>query len=149
MNCPECGTDFDGQVCECGWTATIKPPERNAEDMLTQIISAHGNARRRWPVEMPTAPRDAAVWFRGIMSQNAKPDLLVFCLRRFLQARPEMQRLVILACQQNIYWRGEDIHLFSRIINEHERMQEIGTTAYREESRAKARTALRGMGSGS
>ena len=98
---------------------------------LVQLVEAMPAAKR--PASMPDLAHDAAAWLRRQFEppkDDTAPrkrngvwtwpyaDNTVRYAHRLMQASPDMQRLVLSAAEDGIWWRGDERDVFTRIIGE-------------------------------
>ena len=79
----------------------------------------------------------------GYRTEYPYHDRLTGTLWAYLRSAPDMRRLVVSARQDGHWWRGEERDVFLRVVNETERMREMGLDAYRVDALTKAREFLR------
>ena len=171
-HCPECEDALlpGATRCSCGWRSkAAKSENRSSEPRpdteslirdLIEILTATDKAK--WPVAMPDEPQAAAEWFlwliadqrpgeqqRQHMNRDGKyywrwpyADRARGMLHTFLRGDADLQRLVIAAREDEIFWRGEDYRTLLSIINETEAMREEGVTDYVARARLVVRNAL-------
>lgn len=114
---------------------------------LVQLVEATPSEKR--PAAMPALAHDAAVWLR---KQFAPPkhsdsprqragrwtwpyaDNTLRYAGQLLAAEPDMQRLILAAAEDGIWWRGDDREMFQRIIGETLKMREDPEKYKREAS---------------
>jgi hypothetical protein len=105
----------------------------------------------KWPAMMPVEHGSAAAWFIRIVGSEHEAerpyqrsyrtgvvswiwpyaDRVKVLLHKFLKADPLLQQTIVAAAEDNIRWHGHDLDHFMHLINEVERMREVGVTAYR------------------
>lgn len=89
--------------------------------------------------QLPVPGKDAQRWEDGYSLR------VVQNLRVFLGLTDEKRAYIVSAVHVGIHWRGDEIEMFERIVEETERMNEMGVMAYRKEAVARAKRAIRGM----
>lgn len=110
-----------------------------------------------WPDMMPGDPTMAVDWFIDLVAPEHKTerpaqvvsrkdnsqayrwqwpyeDRLRYLLRAFICAKPKLQRMVVVAREDGVYWRGDGYDEFMRVIDETERMRSMDPQAYRREA---------------
>jgi hypothetical protein len=147
-DCPDCGAKLSGSTCECGWVATAKHSNRPplAEEVLANFLRSWLLAGNRMPYLAPSQPADAAEWWmamqeppesgetpyrRGQGWHTPYHDRLIYTLRKFLVLPDDDQRFVVAAVEDRTWWRGEDMGMFRRIVDETERCRQEGQAEYR------------------
>jgi len=111
--------------------------------VLITILKRHSAKNRRKPKMMPSTVREAAQYwidhqeppndYKEAVTENHKNgtltgydtpyhDRLARTLRSFLGLRSIYQAVVIDAAERGIYWRGEDMDIFPKIIIESDEM---------------------------
>ncbi|WP_435310659.1 hypothetical protein [Primorskyibacter sedentarius] len=132
---------------------------------LSDILENWQQQSRRWPVQMPRELCDAVPWWINMQEAAGKHETpyrkavlgkdgelvwmfpyierLAYTLQQFLHMPHDAQKTIIAAREDSIFWRGDDMPFFTRVIHETLRMREIGLDAYKAESRTKARAALK------
>ncbi len=64
-------------------------------------------------------------------------------LSKFLRADKKLRIIIQAAREDKTYWRGDDYNIFINIINETEKMREIGIKKYKEETQKNMKLLLR------
>jgi len=132
-----------------------KPP--TIEESLCLVLSEL-TVRGGLPSEMPRSVVEAAawwVWMQEIPTQSDSPRRvsisggsgqrwecpyhrrLEHTLRKFMGMRHEERHTILVAREEKIFWRGDEIHFFRRLIEETTRARKIGPSQYREEAISK------------
>jgi len=159
-------TEFDGRKST---TNDFSPPPtfHGLEAELLGMIESHRKSTRKaYPPSVPANPADAVQWFIKLMPGQKHneamrerstlkgrkywswpyADRLKYLVRSFFAADVDLQNLVIAARQDRIEWRGDDLELFAKVIEETESMRNVGIEAYCKQAIAKMKTAMAGMG---
>lgn len=137
--CPECGTPISRNAakCVCGWNQRQARSVPSCREYLHKILTKHKIEHGKLPDPMPQAPGDAISWWYAFQEKNTTAGHIV-TLQIFLGLSDADRRVVVAAFEDGIFWRGDPIHLFHRIIKENQKMQEIGVEAYRDPARRAA-----------
>lgn len=135
------------------------PTLEDLDSDLAQIAGLVPTERR--PAGMPPGPQDAARWLRSHIFEPPQRDeapkqitcrdgstiwrwgyrdRCVVLARAFFALDAAAQSYILAAREDGIPWRGDDLPVFQRIVEEAMRMQEIGADAYRKEALARMRT---------
>ncbi len=157
--CPDCADPLPKSAtdCKCGWTAsrreapTSRPPQ--VESALAAVLRWY-TRKHRLPDCMPQEPGDAVRWWIGMQEQPfenvEKPtqvnvtgksgavrwyspyvERVVGNLVKFIVELNEKDRRYVVAAQQEgIYWRGDPMKFFYKIVEETERLRKMGREAY-------------------
>lgn len=137
--------------------------KRSTRDECLDLIRERENSDRPWPHAMPMYAQDAVEWFLSLIEppdpftdrprwiathngggfwQEPYVDRVIACLKRYLNADEGLQRTIVAAREDDIPWRGDDERVFRLVIEETERMREMGRDAYREAGRRKFRALV-------
>ena len=130
---------------------------------LSQVLEIWRKKGNRWPKRMPHEIRDAVPWwiahqeparrneqarhvpsYQGDGMRMVLPyvERLVYTLHKYLIQDQNFQSLIVSAWEDQIPWRGEDPHIFKRIIPEYELKNRIGIKAYLDQSKEKRQKDL-------
>ena len=140
------------------------PPENKCPTVEEVIGGFLENFRGRKPKMFPSDPFQAANYWRSKQepgdrfTEAAQPpvekgkgwktpyhDRLLYTLKQFLALKPVEQVFVIEHIGHGIPWRGDDIHVYRAIVDEHHRMQQSDMQAYIDEGFKKMKKVLKGM----
>lgn len=137
------------------------------EPGVREAVMRWQRERLPWPSDVPQGERLASWW--SSMQEPYEPalerprqvpvlggdeyrteypyhDRMRETLWRYLCAPQSLRRLVVAAREDGHWWRGEDAAMLLGIMAERERMADMGSSAYRQRSMARARELLQGMG---
>ena len=86
--------------------------------------------RTERPKEQSSRKKDGGTWLWPY-AERAK-----YLLRKYLEAPIKLQQVVVAAREDKIFWRGEDYPFFVCVIDDTEKMRELGIVEYRRQARA-------------
>lgn len=112
--------------------AVAVPDKPNLISELSNIINNRRIRNISWPKDMPRDQVEAAKWFRdrmepmlpgeGAVLKRHKDkheyweypylERLKMLVKGFFRLKPVYQSIVLGACEEKIYWRGEDMNHF-------------------------------------
>lgn len=125
------------------------------EEVLVKIILEHIRYRGRLPSFLPENEYAVANWWQDMQEKPTALDKphkvsvpgkdeyrwespyirrLSQTLTKFLSLNENDQRLIIAAKEEGVYWRGDEINFFMKVVSETQRMRKMGVQKYREES---------------
>jgi len=154
MKCPECGVNVGNRKhCDCGWgasTNTVSQPETIDAALFAEMA---GGIPVCLPNQIPTAikvwkelnepylfyeeaPRRVSVGGKGegrwVSPYNER---LIYTFRRFVCMSPRDQRIVLAGIREDrVWWRGDEISDYAKIIDETLKMRDMGVVAYRKQA---------------
>lgn len=161
--CPECSEALmpPGTDCKaCGWSTNRAQANESGYPTLADVHTELAAILRRHKAEhcLPPDPLDAArAWLTVIEKPKAgeQPqqyskgervfyrwpyaERAVYCLLRFLTLDERGQRLILAAREDEIFWRGDDLDFFRRVIDETFALRDMGVEAYRADASKKLR----------
>lgn len=131
-------------------------PPPDALAICMALIAAYAlHNGNRLPAIMPRAPRDAAAWWlahqepRHRMEKQRQVPVhgssahrwddsyalrVTQNLRIFLFLPDDDKAFIVSAVRAGIPWRGDRVDFFEKIIEEHEKMLEVGIDEYHEQA---------------
>ena len=143
-NCPECkNTLIKHNECTlCGWAeGKAKTNTMPTLDTLKSEIKELGLRNDpEWYLKLlekhrpEEAPRKVQAKSGGFLWQWPYRDRVLFCLRKFKSLPEVEQQTIISARKDKIYWRGDDLDFFMRVIEETEKMREMGIDKYKAQA---------------
>lgn len=150
-----------------GVTGNSKPTLETLIDQCAQyLMTVPGE---KYPDSLPSNPADAArFWVEKVIGRRGDGPQLVqsrdkdatqvwrwpwgemvrLLLARFVRADNVMQRLIIAAAEDEVFWRGEPHDVLVATVNETELQRMIGADEYRKHAIGKLREALTGKMAG-
>jgi len=161
--CIECNAPLlPGSIdCKiCGWKAKGVSVAAGGRPILADLEADMVQVLRTSSSDHPThgIPKDenAAIdWFMRLVEpehRTERPqeirnksgqswrwtyaDRVLYLLRKYLVAPLELQQLVVAAREDGIFWRGDDYPFFVCVIDETEKMRDLGLVEYRRQARA-------------
>lgn len=159
--CPECKSPLlpPGNRCKCGWRSKIEMKVQGSpvlSDLLGElaglIVSVSADARHP---KMPHGPMDAAKWWLTILEREHRSDIprkvpnmvkagthwewpyrveACHTLKIFIDSERRLQDFVLAAREDGIFWRGDDLEFFGKVVDETLKMREKGVERYRKDS---------------
>ena len=131
------------------------------EDELLKVI--HGFLQHRsLPLWLPQIPRDVALWWIDMQEPPSMPadaprrvsmpgdegqrwicpyhERIRHTLRKFLSLHEHDQKIIMAAREDKVFWRGDDMPFFMRVIDETVKMRKMGVEAYRIEALKKMKS---------
>ena len=148
INCNSCGWKAKGVSEAIGGRPVLSELRAVVAQVLRTTSSDHPIHR------MPKDENAAVDWFLRLIEpehRTERPqeirtktgaywrwpyaDRVVYMLRGYLAASESLQRLVVAAREDAIYWRGDDEPFFIGVINETEKMRAMGLDEYRRDAR--------------
>ena len=162
--CPGChiALTLGAMSCKaCGWKETGAGTDEGMPTLNQLKADMRAAIARvppdRWPERMPVEPDRAVDWFLRLVEPHHKTESpgylpsrfkqrntwqwpyrerIMYQLRKYLAAPQELQQLIVAAREDKIYWRGDDYPSFVCVIDETEKMRELGVADYRRKARA-------------
>lgn len=146
--CPSCETVLlpgSNKCRDCGWGAadhhamptidTLKSEIkelglRNDPEWYLKLLEKHKpeEAPRKVQARSDKSKSGGSLW------QWPYRDRVLFCLRKFKSLPEVEQQTIISARKDKIYWRGDDLDFFMRVIEETEKMREMGIDKYKAQA---------------
>jgi len=130
MKCPECGVNVGNRKhCDCGWgasTNTVSQPETIDAALFAEMA---GGIPVCLPNQIPTAIK---VW-----KELNEPYLFYEEAPRRVSVgmSPRDQRIVLAGIREDrVWWRGDEISDYAKIIDETLKMRDMGVVAYRKQA---------------
>lgn len=146
----------------CGWrdvsSGTASNPRPSLAELKIDMRSILDAARMEHPAHaLPTNGDQAVEWFLNLIEPEHRTERpkeqssrkkdggtwlwpyaerVKYLLRIYLAAPRELQQVVVAARDDNIFWRGDDYPFFISVIDETEKMRELGFVEYRRQARA-------------
>jgi len=162
--CPECNEPLLPGVNECSsckWRAPNVGASTHTRPVLGDLKSGLLNILNAATMDhpahaMPTHAETAVAWFLNLVEPEHRTERpqqvsgrgkqasswrwpyaerVQYLMRVYLGAPIELQQLVVAAREDGIFWRGDDYVFFVRVIDETEKMRELGLDEYRRQSR--------------
>lgn len=172
--CPECQEPLSSpgasRCAACNWKdrkpGSGGPPDTAwlVDKCMAYLMTVPAE---KYPRSLPSNPADGARFWVEKCSKPLQPgdkpkldrnrdkeasmgwrwpygDLVRLLLARFCRSDEQMQRLIIAASEDEIFWQGEPHELLLSIINETELQRGLGVDDYRKHAVAKLKEALAG-----
>ena len=161
--CPQCDAPLlPGAVnCKnCMWAkdGTEGNPRPILDNLKADMLDIFNTVTMDHPVHaMPRDSGQALIWFLTLVESEHRTersthvsgrnkhgkswqwpyaDRVKHLLHKYLVAPLDLQQLVVAAREDGIYWRGDDYLFFVCVIDETEKMRDLGLDEYRRQVRA-------------
>ena len=136
--------------------AEISAP--NMQDLTSELMNVL--AKNRTSIKLPGAPIDAVDKFIYLMENPKHNERLrktekgykwpyavkmKQLLTQFLNESSGLQNLIVQAREKNVYWRGDQLESFKGVIEQTEKMREMGVKKYKANAIAGMKRFIRRM----
>ena len=92
------------------------------------------------PRLVPVQGKDKENSKRWVCPYNER---LIYTLRKFLKLKPRDREIVLAGIREDkVWWRGDSIDFYSKVIDEDHKMREMGVAEYRKQSIKKMKTMM-------
>jgi len=108
---------------------SVKLPAQPIE-AAERFITIIGNQKPNEKIRLITNVKKNREFYIWPYAENAK-----YLLTKFLNASFELQTIVIAAREDGIYWRGDELDIFYKIIEETEKMKSMGLVEYKKQAK--------------
>lgn len=151
MICPNCKEPLvNHDNCDaCGWTPQRRVGPPQVQEQLRSFLG-WWTQKNRLPKCMPHNIDEAARWWltmqeppdeyferpRKLMVTGSKQGTerwessytlrVLSTLQKFLSFSEQNQRIIVAACKDKIWWRGESLEHFYKVISQIEHMHKVG-----------------------
>lgn len=145
-------------------------PNRTRPPLIEDMLEAEfyrARSAKALPDFVPENIHAAVQWWIGIMEppligeemrlvsgstgktrwKCSYQDRLVHGLRKFLDLKRADQDYILAAREDKIFWRGDAMWFFVKVVDESQRAQKMGIEAYKAYAKDKMRSALAKIGS--